>query len=84
MEPTLHDGDIVVVREQEEVETGEIAIVLVNGGDATIKEVKESRDGLTLIGHNVAVYSPHFYSWEEVSSLPIRIIGKVVELRRRM
>lgn len=84
MEPTLHDGDIVVVREQEEVETGEIAIVLVNGGDATIKEVKESRDGLTLIGHNVAVYSPHFYSWEEVGSLPIRIIGKVVELRRRM
>lgn len=58
MEPTLHNGDIVVVREQEEVETGEIAIALVNGEDATAKEVRESPEGITLVGHNVAVYPP--------------------------
>lgn len=62
MEPTLHEGDVVIVRQQPEVGNGEIAIVLVNGDEATVKEVKEGPDGLTLIGHNVGVYSPHFYT----------------------
>ena len=83
MEPTLHEGDVVIVRQQPEVENGEIAIVLVNGNDATVKEVKEGPDGLTLIGHNVGVYSPHFYTREQIQDLPIRILGKVVELRRK-
>ena len=83
MEPTLHEGDVVIVRQQPEVENGEIAIVLVNGDEATVKEVKEGPDGLTLIGHNVAVYTPHFYTREQIKNLPVRIIGKVVELRRK-
>ena len=83
MEPTLHDGDIIIVRQQEDIESGEMAVVLVNGNEATVKEVKESRDGLTLIGHNVAVYTPHFYSWEDVERLPVSVLGKVVEARRR-
>lgn len=83
MEPTLHEGDVVIVRQQPDVENGEIAIVLVNGNDATVKEVKESPDGLTLIGHNVAVYTPHFYTRDQIQSLPIQILGKVVELRRK-
>lgn len=84
MEPTLHEGDVVIVRQQPEVENGEIAIVLVNGNDATVKEIKESPDGLTLIGHNVAVYTPHFYTRDQIQSLPIQILGKVVELRRKL
>ena len=79
MEPTIHDGDTIIVRVQETVENGQIAVVLVDGEDATVKEVKESEDGLTLIGHNVAVYTPHFYSREEVEKLPIRIIGRVIQ-----
>lgn len=83
MEPTLHEGDVVIVRQQPEVENGEIAIVLINGDEATVKEVKESPEGLTLIGHNVAIYTPHFYNRKEIDSLPIQILGKVVELRRK-
>ncbi|WP_200820220.1 LexA family protein [Acidaminococcus provencensis] len=83
MEPTLHEGDVVIVRQQPEVENGEIAIVLINGDEATVKEVKESPEGLTLIGHNVAIYTPHFYNRKEIESLPIQILGKVVELRRK-
>lgn len=79
MEPTIHDGDTIIVRVQETVENGQIAVVLVDGEDATVKEVKESEDGLTLIGHNVAVYAPHFYSREEVERLPVRIIGRVIQ-----
>lgn len=65
------------------MENGEIAIVLINGDEATVKEVKEGPDGLTLIGHNVAIYSPHFYNRQEIEALPIKILGKVVELRRK-
>lgn len=79
MEPTIHDGDTIIVRVQESVENGQIAVVLVDGEDATVKEVKESENGLTLIGHNAAVYTPHFYSREEVEKLPVRIIGRVIQ-----
>lgn len=79
MEPTIHDGDTIIVRVQETVENGQIAVVLVDGEDATVKEVKETEDGLTLIGHNVAIYAPHFYSREEVERLPVRIIGRVIQ-----
>ena len=83
MEPTLRNGDIVIVKRQPTVDSGDIAIVLVNGNDATVKEIKESPAGITLIGHNVAVYTPHFYSNHDIESLPIQIIGKVVEMRRK-
>lgn len=79
MEPTIHDGDTIIVRVQKSAESGQIAVVLVDGEDATVKEVKESEDGLTLIGHNATVYTPHFYSREEVEKLPVRIIGRVIQ-----
>lgn len=83
MEPTLRDGDIVIVKKQSTVDSGDIAIVLVNGNDATVKEIKESPSGITLIGHNAAIYTPQFYSNKEIQNLPIQIIGKVVEMRRK-
>lgn len=83
MLPTLKDGDVVIVKKQPTVDSGDIAIVLVNGNEATVKEVKESPAGITLIGHNVAVYTPQFYSNEEIKSLPVQVLGKVVEMRRK-
>lgn len=84
MEPRICEGDIVVVRKQEDIESGDIAIVLVNGNEATVKRVKKTPDGITLIANNIAVYSPHFYSNKEIEELPVRIIGKVVELRGKL
>ena len=84
MEPTIMDGDIVIVRQQSTVDSGQIAIVLIDGEDATAKEVRESPEGITLVGHNVAVYTPHFYSYQQVEELPIQIIGIVVEIRRKL
>jgi len=83
MEPTIMDGDTVIVRQQSTVENGQIAIVLIDGEDATAKEVKEGPEGITLIGHNTSVYTPHHYTPREVMELPVRIIGKVVEVRRK-
>ena len=84
MSPFILNNDIVIVRKQSEIESGDIAIVLVNGDEATCKTVKISDDGITLIGHNTLVYPPHFYSQKEITALPVRIIGRVVEVKRSL
>lgn len=81
MEPNIQDGDAIVVRQQKSVENEEIAVVVVNGEDATVKQIKLLENGLMLIPHN-RDYEPKFYTAEEVENLPVTIIGKVVELRR--
>ena len=81
MEPRILDGDVVIVKKQEDVESGDVAIVLVNGNEATVKRVKKQKNGITLIANNISVYEPHYYSNEEIEDLPERILGKVVELR---
>lgn len=83
MEPKLMEGDIVIVRKQEDVDSGDTAIVLVNGDEATVKQIKKTKTGIMLIGFNVDVYQPHFYSNEQIEALPVRIIGKVVESRHK-
>ena len=84
MSPFILDKDIVIVRRQDAVESGNVAIVLVNGNEATCKIVKIGDDGITLIGHNTLVYPPHFYSQKEITTLPVRIIGRVVEVKRSL
>ena len=81
MAPKIFDGDIVICKKQCAVESNEVAVVLVNGDDATLKRVKRFEAGISLIPDNPA-FSPMFYSNEEIESLPIAILGKVVELRR--
>lgn len=81
MSPKLQPGDIVIVKKQNDVDTGNTAIVLVNGNDATVKQIKKTETGIMLVGLNVEVYQPHFYSNKEIEELPVKIIGKVVESR---
>lgn len=82
MEPRMLEGDVVIVRSQPMVENGEIAIVKVNGDMATVKKVRFTSDGLMLVPLN-PTFEPIFYTAAEVAELPVRIIGKVVELRAK-
>ena len=82
MEPRMMEGDIVIVRQQQDVESGQIAVVLVGNESATCKRVQKGRDGLTLISIN-PLFEPMFFSAEQVQRLPIRILGRVIELRAR-
>ncbi|WP_337803000.1 S24 family peptidase [Megasphaera sp.] len=84
MEPRMMEGDVVIVRRQDDVDSGDVAIVLVNGDEATVKRVKKQPEGITLIATNTSVYEPHFYSNKEIADLPVRILGRVVELRGKM
>ena len=82
MSPVIQDGDLVIVRHQKDVDSGDIAVVRINGDEATLKKVHKSPDGITLIAYNPAVYEPHFYSNKEIEELPVEIDGKVVEMKR--
>lgn len=83
MEPRMHEGDVVIVKQQSTVDSGQIAIVLVNGDEATVKKVRFRNNGIELIAFNSYAYEPHFYSAEDIQRLPVEIIGRVVELRAK-
>ena len=76
MEPTIHDGSLVTIREQPTVEDGEIAAVLVDGdNEATLKRVKHQGDLIMLIPDNKE-YDPIILD----KNNPGRIVGKAVHV----
>ena len=83
MEPEYRNGDILILQKQDSCETGDDCAVMVNGDDVTFKRVRRSEKGITLQPLNPA-YDPMFFSNEEIMSLPVRIIGVVVEIRRKI
>lgn len=82
MEPRMQEGDVVIVRKQDTADTGDIAIVLVNGDEATVKKIKILKDGIMLIPFNNK-YDPWEYTVEDIEKMPVKIIGKVIELRAK-
>ena len=80
MEPRMCEGDVVIVRQQNDAESGDVVIAMINGDDATCKRLRKYRDGIELISNN-PVYAPMFFSNEEIEKKPVKIIGKVIELR---
>lgn len=76
MEPTIHDGSLVTIREQPTVEDGEIAAVLVDGdNEATLKRVKHQGDLIMLMPDNKE-YDPIILD----KNNPGRIVGKAVHV----
>lgn len=71
----IFDGDIVYIRQQDTVENGEIAAVLNDDGEATLKRVRIFNDHISLEPEN-PMYKPQVYWNEEMNH--IRIIGKAV------
>ena len=82
MEPKISDGDVVIVRQQNDAESGDIVIATINGDEATCKRIRKYRDGIELVSINPC-YEPMFFSNEEIENKPVRIIGRVVELRAK-
>lgn len=74
----INDGDQIIVLQQDDVDDGDIAVVLVNGNDATVKRIRRQNNTVMLIPmstnpeHQVQIYGP---------DVPMRILGKVVEVK---
>lgn len=82
MSPRIAEGDTVIVRKQNDAESGDVVIATVNGDSATCKRLMKYDTGISLISFN-PIYSPMNFTNEEIASKPVRILGKVVENRQK-
>ena len=82
MQPKMDDGDVVIVRQQSDANSGDTVIALVNGDDATCKKLQKTENGIMLVSTNPN-YLPMFFTNEEIQTKPVVILGKVVELRSK-
>ncbi len=81
MSPYIMDGDVVVVRQQNDAESGDVVIALINGHDGVCKRFKRLDTGIILTSINPC-YDPMIFDHREIDSVPVYIMGKVIEIRR--
>ena len=80
MFPLLREGDIVIVHKQDDVENNQTAVVLINGEEATVKQVVKTREGIEL--HSMNPYYPtKKFTFEDMKTIPVKIIGRVTEAK---
>lgn len=82
MAPDICNNDIVIVRQQDDAENGDIVIATINGDEATCKRLRKYKDGIELLSINPS-YKPFEFTNKEIIEKPVKIIGKVVESRRK-
>ena len=82
MTPRIYDGDTVIVRRQDDAETDQVVIALINGNDATCKRLMKFDGGISLISFNPS-YPPMIFTNEQIETMPVKIIGRVVENRQK-
>lgn len=81
MSPVLIEDDIVIVKKQNDFETGDIVVAIVNGNEATIKKGKKGNESILLQPLNTS-YEPLIFTYDEMKSIPVQIIGIVKQLKR--
>ena len=79
MEPHISEGDLALVRKQSDVESGDLAIVLINGDEGVIKKVVKKDGRLELHSFN-AYYPVRVFSGQALQD--VSIIGKVINTTR--
>lgn len=83
MSPTYLDGDTIILEKVEDCESGQDAVVMVNGSDGTFKRVFKNENGIILQPLNPE-YQPLVFSNEQIINLPIKVIGVAKEIRRKI
>lgn len=74
----INDGDLVIIRRQDIVENGEIAAVMINDQDATLKRFSREGDIVTLMPQSMnPEYKPFIYNLKDT---PVKILGRVVKV----
>ena len=75
----ISDGDIAIVRRQCTIENGELAVVIINGEEGTLKRVRYHDNVMILEAANPA-YPPRIFSGKEMNT--VKIFGKVIQVRK--
>ena len=81
MSPVLIENDIVIIKKQEDFENGDLVVALINGDEATIKKGRKSDNSILLQPLNTA-YEPLIFTYDEMKTIPVTIIGVVKQLKR--
>lgn len=82
MEPNIQNGDLVIIREEQMIESDTLVLVTVGNCCATVRKVKSGLNGIVLIPFNPD-FEIQCFTVEEMLQKQVNIIGKVVELRRK-
>ena len=81
MVPEIYEGDIAIVKKQDNFENGDYVVALINGDEATIKKGFKSDTGLLLQPVNTSI-PPLIFDEETIKSMPVKIIGVVYNITR--
>lgn len=81
MSPTLIEDDIVIIKKQDDFENGDIVVAIINGEESTIKKGKKSEAGILLQPLN-SNYEPLIFTYDEMKTIPVTIVGVVKQLKR--
>lgn len=74
----INDGDIVIVHKQPDVENGEIAVVLVDDENATVKKFYKTDTMVTLVPDSTnKTYQPRFI---DITKEMVKVLGKVIKV----
>lgn len=83
MYPDYKSGDIVIVRQQNDCNSGDDCIVMVNGDDATFKRVIKQENSIILKPLNNE-YEPYYFNEYDIINKPVKILGIAIEVRRKL
>ena len=82
MSPRMQAGDVLIVKQQSDAESGDIVIAQVNGDNACVKKLLKQDDGIVLQSFN-PTYAPMYFSNKDIIEKPVQIIGRVIENRQK-
>lgn len=83
MMPAMQDGDTVIFARSPDVENGDFAAVSVGSSHAFIKKIIKKDTSIMLVSENTE-YEPIIFTKAESETLPLFILGKAIELRRKL
>lgn len=83
METIMSEGDFVIIQKQNEFNSGDFCVVLINGEEATVKRVFKLDTGIKLVALN-PLYKDTDYTFDDMKKVPIEIIGIVKQLIKNL
>ena len=81
MSPLIDDRSKILIRMQESVDNGQIAVVLIDGEEAVVKKIQYGKDWIELISVN-PYYPPRRFEGSEV--LRVRVVGLVKQIMKEL
>lgn len=80
MAPRIEDGDLLLIRRQTSVDSGDVGVFVVDGQEGVVKKVIYDEGSIELISFN-PYYPPMKFLGLDV--LRVRVCGKIIESKRK-